>query len=120
MGHVKNPLQRLRLFAKDRYQHLTVWPLGLPAHIIMEREGRRPPVGVLAPPMDYCHEAPRLREALRRWDEDGLPYRVVSEAQLTMEWDGLDELLVGEKTVSDLGWRQLEGFRAAGGEVRVV
>lgn len=120
VSHIEDPFQRLRLLAKDRYEHLKVLPLGLPEHVVMDREGQRPGLGLMIPEKEYCKDAPRLARCIQSLDAQQQPYRVVSEAQLTMEWDGLDEIIVGELTVSDLGWRQLEGFRAAGGQIRVV
>lgn len=44
--------------------------------------------------------------------------RVVFEAFLTEEWEGLDELIVLEGSLSAQGMRKLKGFEAAGGEIR--
>lgn len=44
-------------------------------------------------------------------------FRIVSEANLTAEWDGLDTLIVDLSSISSLGLRKLQGFYAAGGEI---
>jgi len=46
--------------------------------------------------------------------------KVVFESRLTEEWDGLDQLLVVENSLSEQGLRKLKGFEAAGGEVETV
>lgn len=46
------------------------------------------------------------------------PFRVIPELRLHEMWDGLDELIVLEETLTIQGKRQLQGFIAAGGKVR--
>lgn len=44
-------------------------------------------------------------------------FRIVAEANLTIEWDGLDILIVNRSGLSPYGFRKLQGFCAAGGLV---
>lgn len=59
----------------------------------------------------------QLKKTLQNIVEQGIPYRFVSEASLTTEWDGLDHLVVFSNSVSSQGLRKLRGFCAAGGTV---
>jgi len=62
-----------------------------------------------------CYEgAASLFEKLKE------PFRLIPEAFLTAEWEGLDRLFVFPKGVSESGKRMLLGFCAAGGEVVTV
>lgn len=45
------------------------------------------------------------------------PFRFIAESNLTMEWDGIDFLLVSSKSITTQGRRKLQGFCAAGGTV---
>ena len=44
-------------------------------------------------------------------------YRLVPERLIVNSWHGLDYLLVFPKYVTEEGWRMLDGFKAAEGEV---
>lgn len=46
-----------------------------------------------------------------------IPFRIIPEAYLINEWDGLDYLIVNPEYVSAQGERKLQGFCAAGGTV---
>ena len=45
------------------------------------------------------------------------PFRVIPEALLDQEWDGVDQLMIFPQLVSEQGWRKIRGFVAAGGEI---
>lgn len=62
----------------------------------------------------------RLEEAVEVLDALKRPWRVIAESRLTLEWDGLDELLVIPEALTDSGKRMIQGFLAAGGEVREI
>lgn len=47
------------------------------------------------------------------------PCRVIPEALLTQEWDGVDELIVPKENLTEKCQRKLRGFEAAGGVVIV-
>lgn len=49
-----------------------------------------------------------------------LEYRIISEAYLTEEWDGLDFLIIYSEYLSSMGKRKLSGFIAAGGRAVVI
>jgi hypothetical protein len=48
-----------------------------------------------------------------------VPYRVIPEAYLNEQWDGIDDLIVLRKAISAQGLRKLKGFLAAGGRIVV-
>ncbi len=114
---IEDPVKRLLLLAKDAYQHVRVLARGLPPHIVLAREGDRPSKGILLPGKENRLPMEGLERALKHLDEEQQPYRVISEPQLIYEWDGLDELIVCPELVTPLGWRQIDGFKAAGGVV---
>ncbi|MEC7840402.1 MAG: hypothetical protein VX777_10225 [Chlamydiota bacterium] len=58
-----------------------------------------------------------LEEVLMFLIDNNVFFRVVPEANITVEWDGLDYLIVSPKALSPYGIRKLQGFCAAGGTV---
>lgn len=58
-----------------------------------------------------------LKESIDKLLLDQVPFRIISEATLTSEWDGLEHLIVSSSAVSPQGIRKLRGFAAAGGIV---
>lgn len=69
-----------------------------------------PRVGLMMP---LNCEAAEFEKELQAMDAAGIPYRVVTEAFLTEEWDGLEAVVAG--WVSPRGKRMLRGFLASGG-----
>lgn len=61
-----------------------------------------------------------LENAFVALKEKNIPFRVIPEATLTTDWDGLDYLIVSSENLSVQGQRKLQGFRAAGGTVGSV
>jgi hypothetical protein len=45
------------------------------------------------------------------------PFRIVHEELLTVEWGGLEKIILPAEGVSDSTYRKLQGFIAAEGEV---
>lgn len=45
------------------------------------------------------------------------PFRIIPEALLTQEWEGVEQLIVNEEWLSSQGRRKIQGFIAAGGSV---
>ncbi len=79
-------------------------------------------VGVYLPYTDSYNEEcwSDLGEGLELLKEKGITYRLVSEQQLVADWDGLDYLIVSEKSITPLGKRKLLGFCAAGGTIVTI
>jgi hypothetical protein len=75
--------------------------------------------GVVLPQDPFCtpQTLTQLNKAFTDLQAKQTPFRMVPEALLIEEWDGLDTLLVIPQAVSPSGKRMLQGFRAAGGDV---
>ncbi|MBA2728676.1 MAG: hypothetical protein H0U49_10950 [Parachlamydiaceae bacterium] len=58
-----------------------------------------------------------LEKLLVNLNSHDIPYRLISEDKLTVEWDQLDYLMVISKAVTSTAMRMLLGFCAAGGTV---
>ena len=111
----------LSLISKERFAHFVV---GLRSDVLA-RDGlvwdeerlrlRRIPttVGLVFPERQEPEFHARFNQLLEQ--ESG---RVVFEAFLTEEWEGLDELVVLDGSLSAQGLRKLKGFEAAGGEIK--
>ncbi len=109
-GNIYSVGKRAQLLSKDRFWHV---------HLSLE-EALIPSLGVLLPEDAFC--SPSVLEALTDILEGLEPgtYQVIPEVRLTEMWQGLDTLIVIEEGVSHQGRRKLQGFEAAGGEVRKV
>ena len=59
----------------------------------------------------------QIDETIRRYDEMNLAYRVIPEAFLAEQWEGVDEICIFPEAMSPQGARKLRGFVAAGGVV---
>jgi hypothetical protein len=47
-------------------------------------------------------------------------FKVIPEEQLTAEWDGIDELIITTRRYQESTMRAIDGFKAAGAEVRII
>lgn len=76
-------------------------------------------VGVCLPSMERCLPSDRdkLGEAMAMLEARQIHFRVIPEALLTTEWDGLDYLVIQPDAISAQGRRKLQGFCAAGGVI---
>lgn len=61
-----------------------------------------------------------LAAASTRLQQSGIPYRIISESNLTIEWQGLDHIIFQPQSLSPAGIRKLRGFQAAGGTLVTV
>lgn len=79
-------------------------------------------VGVCLPLVVRCFPSDRekLGKVIGMLQEKKMAFRIISEAFLTTEWDGLDYLIVQSDALSAQGRRKLQGFCAAGGVVVYV
>lgn len=76
-------------------------------------------LGICWPTLDIIKPSAfsRLSETLKQLISRNICFRIVPEARLTAEWDGLDDLIVDPTILSGQGKRKLLGFCAAGGTV---
>lgn len=64
--------------------------------------------------LEVCQTLAKVMEKL---DREKAPYRIIYESRLSDLWQGLDELLIMEKSLSLSGKRMLRGFEAAQGKI---
>lgn len=102
-------IDALSLSSPERFEHFEV-RLSPEVRIF----GKDPSLGICIPEADAWEEVEKI---LKKLDEEKRSYRVVYEAFLTEQWDGLDEILVLEEVLSARGLRKLKGFLASGGRV---
>jgi hypothetical protein len=132
---VDDALQRALLLTKERYFHFTLGVTGArgcggdlgwnQAPLAMGFIGREVPkvayeapvCAICLPPLEAINA--KTEPLLRRlFDKVEVPFRVIPESYLTISWDGLDVIYVAEELVTPQGKRMLDGFRAAGGQVK--
>ncbi len=106
--------QEARLFHGERYERLTV----LKENVLIQ-ESPQANIALCLPPMELCRKMhyEGIEEALHSLTNKKIPYRIIPENHLIMEWDGLDHLLVSPNGLSNPGKRKLQGFQAAGGNI---
>ncbi len=134
-GSIENdPLLTAQLISKERFERihcgvaenaLFLRPLSEPILGFIGRKiqdspfSSSKPIGVCLPLASLClpkHES-QLQLAIEEMQRSGILFRLISEATLTTEWDGLDYLIALSSCVSSVGMRKLHGFCAAGGVV---
>lgn len=107
-----------QLLSRERFEHLMAVPCkdGVPQFPVKEECS----VGVCLPMDSHIDFSvlQQLDQLFLDLEVEGKPWRIVCEAKLTEEWDGLDEIHTLTGSVSVQGKRKLSGFMAAGGIVR--
>ncbi len=120
-----SPALQALMVAKLRLEHLSLFLKG--ARIPLSRfhweesgglssvKDEEPQVAVCIPENFNCHA---LLDALFTYLQmNHAKFRMISEARLTEEWNGINTLIAISDLMSPLGKRKLKGFEAAGGEV---
>lgn len=76
-------------------------------------------LGICLPEISKADETDNqtLNEILLLLIDNNYCFRILPEANLTAEWDGLDTLIVTGRNMTTFGVRKLQGFSAAGGEI---
>lgn len=76
-------------------------------------------VGVLLPTHEQLEEANRhrLQKNIDHLLKNNIPFKTISQDFLTMEWEGLDTIILSHNNPSVPLQRALDGFSAAGGNV---
>ncbi|MDB6081578.1 MAG: hypothetical protein JWO53_850 [Chlamydiia bacterium] len=114
---LQDPLLVAQLTAKDSFCNgrLELIILNSPFPILSEP----PATAVLLPRLTVTTKDAYqgLREEIERLISQKIPFKVISEDFLSIEWEGIDTLIVQEKGISLEGRRKLQGFTAAGGEI---
>lgn len=101
--------ERHQLLSRARFEHFIVVPQGLP-HTSTEASPR----ALCLPEERMCSER-ILARLNKKMEEIEKPFRVISEAFLTEDWEGVDILYVLKDTLTVQGERKLKGFEATGG-----
>lgn len=136
-ARIRSPLQQMLLMQRDRMSHfvLTVsggrfsartlgWECGSPYGYLSRK---RLPIettaevklGVCIPTLDLSEEQV-FESTVQALIMAQTPFRVLTEEFLTVEWDGLDTILLPTAGLGATGMRKLQGFLAAGGEVKLA
>jgi len=124
-GSIKDPFECLCLLDPERTErfHRAVKNSSVMTRdLIWGDELSQPPassVGIFLPhSFDYQEcDADSYREAIKALNDSKVPYRLIAEDHLIRDWDGLDILAIDSNSVSMLGMRKVNGFRAAGGRI---
>jgi hypothetical protein len=74
-------------------------------------------IALVLPPYGSGEDYPDLCRAMVKLKSQAVPFRVIPERHLAMEWDQLDRLLYSAAGITPEGKRMLQGFSAAGGEI---
>ena len=106
-AHFFSKARFLQLTSKDRFWHLEL-SLQEPEEFLQ---------GLLLPEDDFCTLAIQIRLEQLLASLEGQKYRVIPEGRLVEMWQGLDQLMIIEESVSPQGKRKILGFLATGGEV---
>lgn len=90
-----------------------VWEEG---HICKEEQ--TPQTALLLPSTEGHY--PGLEGTMKELLQGLIPFRVIPELHLAMEWDGLDQLFYSEESLTAQGKRLIQGFIAAGGAIKNI
>ncbi len=74
-------------------------------------------IGICPLPKEYMGVEEEFNTIFSDLNSKNIPYKIISENRLTIEWDGLDYLIYSSKGITAQGKRKLNGFIAAGGTV---
>lgn len=129
--HIGDPFLLGQLLSKERFERLhrliseSILPMGRFAQVqegvladeVHACEISEARIGICLPTSLYCcsSKVEFLKKTMEALMKNKIAFRFVSEATMTIEWDGLDYLVVAPETFSQQGMRKLNGFCAAGG-----
>lgn len=134
IGSILDPVLLALLLSRERFSHfcrgitsgvlpasaLTTEPCGYIAQISNETPSwNSPSLGIYLPALERYRPSQHLEisSAVNKLMKKQIPFRFVSEATLTTEWDGLDHIAVLTTGINNSGLRKLRGFCAAGGSL---
>jgi hypothetical protein len=120
-----HPAYLYQLLSKERFSHLHIALKGhlIPLEVFTWKEdttlfqNKTATVGVCFPNDAYCVQSTlnALKKVFIDLETHQIPYRVIPEFLITSSWDGLDDLIVLQKSLSSQGKRILQGFSITGG-----
>lgn len=115
--------ERHHLLSRERFEHFQVATKGLDYTngLLWEDEKivnqvEKATVALCLPDESMCRGdvLSRLDARMKQIEK---PFRVISEAFLTEDWEGVDVLHILEGTLTTQGVRKIKGFQAAGGMI---
>jgi hypothetical protein len=100
------------LLSKERFRHMAL-------EIVGWAPDRNSPVAIVIPEDHACSSGSinGLEEVLAWAEEKYERFRVIPEALLNEEWDGVDSLVFYAPATTLLGKRKAQGFAASGGKI---
>lgn len=128
---LSGPVEIAQTLSKERFPHFTLAVKGVEQPVPefgWESNGSRGMIGknimessVIEPVIGICvpeEGASSSLDEMALWLKSaGIPFRMIPEALLTSEWQGLDFVFVDSDRVNPLFRRRLMGFCAAGGTI---
>lgn len=129
---ISNPILAARSLSKERFPHFTLavkgidhplqefgWelkpgPKGYIGQNVVDHKFNTPKVGVCIP---YESSSDALEKIIVYLQENKIAFRLIPEAHITSDWEGLDEIIVDASLLAGNSRRKLMGFCAAGGVV---
>lgn len=121
-SEIHSIIERHHLISKERFEHFQIVVKGLPEfngpHLENEEIKEHPLTAhALCFPLHKECKQKVLGEMENIFTSLKQPFRVISEAFLTEEWEGVEVLHVLKNALSPLGERKLKGFEATGGVI---
>jgi len=114
-ANMESPLREAQMLSRDRYDQLRQ----IIMNGVLPHEDNKFGLAVIFP----CKEARnipygrKLNEVLNFLLSQKISFRLIPEHMLISEWEGLDKIIVEREGLTFSGWRQVQGFLAAGGEL---
>lgn len=110
--------ERHLLLSRTRFEHFQVATRGLPYtnYWIWKDNDTIEKAEKIPDALCLPEECP-IEILVEKIDQIQKPFRVISEAYLTEDWEGVDRLYVLKDFLSEQGKRKLKGFLATGGEI---
>lgn len=110
-------------FSKEIFPHIHLGFRSGPVGPIQWKETLVPrfcnaKIGVALPLREKGLQFDVVDACLHLLDQEKIPYRLIAEPYLTEEWDDLDEMIIFPDLISEWGLRMIQGFEAAGGQVK--
>lgn len=114
-SYANDPLGQVQLLHPERFDrfHLILKGATLPLQLM----GDEPSMGIYLPSLNCCQDFhyQGFEEVIAILREKRLPFKLIAENQLTLQWAGLDFLFYFSSGLSVQGKRKMQGFCAAGG-----
>lgn len=92
------------------------YPLGTLSRTLPKQSDKEPAlIGICLPELSEKANVPLFEKVFKHLEQSNIPYKIVSESTLNVEWDNLEKIVVQTDILTSQGTRMLNGFLAAGG-----